>query len=129
MPFKHVQVRLGTVTYFLSPTWKVHVWYLDCRIQVEFSWLVFLRESKFPSLNFTKIICKSLPCEKNLLSKKKFYLYLYIGSELMIIETMTFETYDLLFSDMLSQEPPWSEGEICIECGVKFSIKTRKHHW
>ncbi|XP_046578318.1 rabankyrin-5-like [Haliotis rubra] len=39
-------------------------------------------------------------------------------------------TKQLLFKllDMLSKEPPWSEGEICLECGVKFSIKTRKHH-
>ena len=31
--------------------------------------------------------------------------------------------------DMLSKEPPWSDGEICLECNVKFSIKTRRHHW
>ncbi|XP_055996829.1 rabankyrin-5-like isoform X5 [Ostrea edulis] len=39
-------------------------------------------------------------------------------------------TKQLLFKllDMLSSEPPWSEGEICLECGVKFGIKTRKHH-
>ncbi|XP_021369516.1 rabankyrin-5-like isoform X1 [Mizuhopecten yessoensis] len=39
-------------------------------------------------------------------------------------------TKQLLFKllDMLSKEPPWSEGEVCLECMVKFSIKTRKHH-
>ncbi|XP_076453246.1 rabankyrin-5-like [Babylonia areolata] len=39
-------------------------------------------------------------------------------------------TRQLLFKllDMLSKEPPWSEGETCLECGTKFSIKTRKHH-
>eukprot|EP00106_Octopus_bimaculoides_P020139 XP_014787581.1 PREDICTED: rabankyrin-5-like [Octopus bimaculoides] len=31
--------------------------------------------------------------------------------------------------DMLSKEPPWCDGENCLECGVKFGIKTRKHHW
>ncbi|XP_041349199.1 rabankyrin-5-like [Gigantopelta aegis] len=39
-------------------------------------------------------------------------------------------TKQLLFKllDMLSKEPPWSEGETCLECATKFSIKTRKHH-
>lgn len=39
-------------------------------------------------------------------------------------------TRQLLFKllDMLSKEPPWSEGESCLECSTKFSIKTRKHH-
>ncbi|KAK6190601.1 hypothetical protein SNE40_002431 [Patella caerulea] len=39
-------------------------------------------------------------------------------------------TKQLLFKllDMLSAEPPWSEGEHCLECNVKFGIKTRKHH-
>ncbi|XP_062587167.1 rabankyrin-5-like isoform X2 [Saccostrea cucullata] len=39
-------------------------------------------------------------------------------------------TKQLLFKllDMLSSEPAWSEGDICLECGVKFGIKTRKHH-
>ncbi|KAL5017224.1 hypothetical protein ScPMuIL_006813 [Solemya velum] len=39
-------------------------------------------------------------------------------------------TRQLLFKllDMLSKEPPWCEGESCVECGTKFSIKTRKHH-
>ncbi|KAK7469532.1 hypothetical protein BaRGS_00036438, partial [Batillaria attramentaria] len=39
-------------------------------------------------------------------------------------------TRQLLFKllDMLSKEPPWSEGETCLECSTKFSIKTRKHH-
>ncbi|XP_054749515.2 rabankyrin-5-like [Lytechinus pictus] len=39
-------------------------------------------------------------------------------------------TKQLLFRllDMLSKEPAWSESELCQECQVKFSIKTRKHH-
>ncbi|XP_064648552.1 rabankyrin-5-like isoform X2 [Lineus longissimus] len=39
-------------------------------------------------------------------------------------------TKQLLFKllDMLSKEPPWSEGEACLECAIKFSIKTRRHH-
>ncbi|XP_025091346.1 rabankyrin-5-like isoform X2 [Pomacea canaliculata] len=39
-------------------------------------------------------------------------------------------TKQLLFKllDMLSKEPPWSEGEWCLECSTKFTIKTRKHH-
>ncbi|KAK2174571.1 hypothetical protein NP493_794g01007 [Ridgeia piscesae] len=39
-------------------------------------------------------------------------------------------TKQLLFKllDMLSREPPWCEGDNCLECGVKFGIKTRKHH-
>ncbi|XP_060560051.1 rabankyrin-5-like, partial [Ruditapes philippinarum] len=38
-------------------------------------------------------------------------------------------TKQLLFKllDMLSKEPPWSDGEVCLECTTKFSIKTRKH--
>ncbi|XP_046387052.1 rabankyrin-5 isoform X1 [Ischnura elegans] len=30
--------------------------------------------------------------------------------------------------DLLSQEPPWEEGDICLECGAKFGITIRKHH-
>ncbi|CAH1801017.1 unnamed protein product [Owenia fusiformis] len=30
--------------------------------------------------------------------------------------------------DMLSKEPPWSDGDTCNNCHVKFGIKTRKHH-
>ncbi|XP_067934786.1 rabankyrin-5-like [Watersipora subatra] len=30
--------------------------------------------------------------------------------------------------DMLSAEPPWSEGDNCLECATKFNLKTRKHH-
>jgi ankyrin repeat protein len=39
-------------------------------------------------------------------------------------------TKQLLFKllDMLAKEPPWCEGEVCLECGVRFGIKTRKHH-
>ncbi|XP_069982534.1 rabankyrin-5 isoform X2 [Penaeus vannamei] len=39
-------------------------------------------------------------------------------------------TKALLFRllDVLSAEPPWSEGELCMECGTKFGLATRKHH-
>ncbi|XP_052802681.1 rabankyrin-5-like isoform X2 [Mya arenaria] len=39
-------------------------------------------------------------------------------------------TRQLLFKllDMLAKEPPWSDGETCLECNIKFSIKTRRHH-
>ncbi|XP_052269001.1 rabankyrin-5-like isoform X3 [Dreissena polymorpha] len=39
-------------------------------------------------------------------------------------------TKQLLFKmlDMLAKEPPWSDGEMCLECTVKFSLKNRKHH-
>jgi len=30
--------------------------------------------------------------------------------------------------DYLSQEPPWAEGDICLECGAKFGLTMRKHH-
>ncbi|KAK7076768.1 Ankyrin repeat and FYVE domain-containing protein 1, partial [Halocaridina rubra] len=30
--------------------------------------------------------------------------------------------------DVLSTEPPWSEGDLCMECGTKFGLATRKHH-
>lgn len=30
--------------------------------------------------------------------------------------------------DMISKEPTWTEGDNCLECGVKFGIATRKHH-
>ena len=32
-------------------------------------------------------------------------------------------------TDMLTKEPPWCDSEHCVECGTKFGIKTRKHHW
>ncbi|XP_028400515.1 rabankyrin-5-like isoform X2 [Dendronephthya gigantea] len=36
----------------------------------------------------------------------------------------------LLFSllDLLNSEPPWSDGNFCHECSVKFSVTNRKHH-
>lgn len=34
-----------------------------------------------------------------------------------------------LSSDMLSKEPPWCDGSNCYECGAKFGVTTRKHHW
>lgn len=39
-------------------------------------------------------------------------------------------TKQLLHSllDNLSQEPPWAEGDICLECGIKFGLTIRKHH-
>uniref|UniRef100_A0A0P4WJ56 FYVE-type domain-containing protein n=1 Tax=Scylla olivacea TaxID=85551 RepID=A0A0P4WJ56_SCYOL len=39
-------------------------------------------------------------------------------------------TKTLLFRllDVLSGEPPWCEGELCMECGTKFGLATRKHH-
>lgn len=30
--------------------------------------------------------------------------------------------------DHLSQEPPWVEGDACLECGAKFGITIRRHH-
>ncbi|CAL4119884.1 unnamed protein product, partial [Meganyctiphanes norvegica] len=30
--------------------------------------------------------------------------------------------------DGLSAEPVWSDGELCMECGAKFGLATRKHH-
>ncbi|KAG8181142.1 hypothetical protein JTE90_002502 [Oedothorax gibbosus] len=30
--------------------------------------------------------------------------------------------------DFLPKEPPWCDGETCMECSTKFGIKTRKHH-
>lgn len=39
-------------------------------------------------------------------------------------------TKTLLFNllDHLSNEPPWAEGDICLECGTKFGLTMRKHH-
>lgn len=30
--------------------------------------------------------------------------------------------------EYLPQEPPWAEGDYCLECGIKFGITNRKHH-
>jgi ankyrin repeat protein len=30
--------------------------------------------------------------------------------------------------DFLPQESPWTEGDQCLECGLKFGLTTRKHH-
>ena len=35
--------------------------------------------------------------------------------------------YRLLES--LSEEAPWADKDQCLECGTKFSITVRKHHW
>ncbi|KAK3869346.1 hypothetical protein Pcinc_025330 [Petrolisthes cinctipes] len=39
-------------------------------------------------------------------------------------------TKTLLFRllDVLSSEPPWSGGELCMECGAKFGLAKRRHH-
>lgn len=31
--------------------------------------------------------------------------------------------------DQLPQESPWAASEVCQECGTKFTITMRKHHW
>lgn len=31
--------------------------------------------------------------------------------------------------DQLPQESPWASSELCQECGTKFTITMRKHHW
>ena len=31
--------------------------------------------------------------------------------------------------EQLSEEPPWADYDYCMECGSKFGITTRKHHW
>lgn len=31
--------------------------------------------------------------------------------------------------DQLPKESPWAESDLCQECGTKFSITMRKHHW
>lgn len=35
----------------------------------------------------------------------------------------------LLLSDLLNGEPQWIDGPVCHDCGIKFSVTTRKHHW
>lgn len=35
--------------------------------------------------------------------------------------------YKLL--DIIQQEPPWIECDVCLECKQKFSLTLRKHHW
>ena len=37
-------------------------------------------------------------------------------------------TLFIVFTDMLQQEPAWSDGETCLQCSTKFSLATRKHH-
>uniref|UniRef100_A0A915C437 Ankyrin repeat and FYVE domain-containing protein 1 n=1 Tax=Parascaris univalens TaxID=6257 RepID=A0A915C437_PARUN len=39
-------------------------------------------------------------------------------------------TKQLLFSllDSLESEPKWSDGDVCSECGAKFTLTMRKHH-
>lgn len=31
--------------------------------------------------------------------------------------------------DSLEREPPWSTGDICLECGNEFKFTMRRHHW
>ena len=31
--------------------------------------------------------------------------------------------------DSLTQEAPWADKDLCLECGTKFSLTMRKHHW
>ncbi|KAK3918454.1 Rabankyrin-5 [Frankliniella fusca] len=39
-------------------------------------------------------------------------------------------TKQLLYSllNHLSEEPPWAEGDLCLDCGTKFGFTVRKHH-
>ncbi|KAI5696304.1 hypothetical protein M8J75_011158 [Diaphorina citri] len=34
----------------------------------------------------------------------------------------------LILLDSLAEEPPWAEGDVCLECGTKFGLTMRKHH-
>jgi ankyrin repeat protein len=34
-----------------------------------------------------------------------------------------------LLDCVTNKEPPWAEADCCLECGIKFSITTRRHHW
>ena len=50
----------------------------------------------------------------NILGKElKLYYYIYFN----------------LIIDIISHEPPWGESETCLECGLKFTITNRRHHW
>lgn len=31
--------------------------------------------------------------------------------------------------DALPAEAPWAESDLCQECGTKFTLTMRKHHW
>lgn len=31
--------------------------------------------------------------------------------------------------DVLPAEAPWAESDLCQECGTKFTLTMRKHHW
>ena len=31
--------------------------------------------------------------------------------------------------DIIPREPPWGDSETCLECGMKFTITNRRHHW
>jgi hypothetical protein len=33
------------------------------------------------------------------------------------------------FIDIITREPPWGVSESCLECGMKFTITNRRHHW
>ncbi|CAF3943262.1 unnamed protein product [Adineta steineri] len=52
------------------------------------------------------------------------------NNDLLSIFTMPVASKALLVNilDIIPHEPPWGEGETCLECGVKFTITNRRHH-
>ncbi len=43
------------------------------------------------------------------------------------LDSYLFYYYYLI--DIITREPPWGESETCLECGMKFTITNRRHHW
>lgn len=76
-----------------------------------------------------KLLGNGIVCFKLLSNGMVWFLYLRSRSSIGKQKWIFISTEFSISLDMLSSEPPWSEGEICLECGVKFGIKTRKHHW
>jgi hypothetical protein len=58
-------------------------------------------------------------------------LYSLIFSVIFIRISIGEQKKNLHFNsiDIIPREPPWGESETCLECGVRFTITNRKHHW
>ena len=55
----------------------------------------------------------------------------YMNKEGITIFNYQVATKQLLYRllESLTQEPPWAEKDLCLECGTKFTLTMRKHHW
>lgn len=70
---------------------------------------------------------------KQLLHRSAHFIFVdnkkYKSNEVKNLNSFFSENVTCRLLDQLCKEPPWMDREACQECGTKFTITMRKHHW